>query len=202
LHETVQPLGPILKEADAYFMAESKLHDTALALGRILSAEGVPYAIAGALALAVHGRVRMTEDIDVLIRKEDLVRFKRAWLGRGYVEIAAGLKAIRDTERGVRIDFLLAGEFPGDGKPKPVAFPDPKVEPVVGDELKVLSLGTLIELKIASGMTARHRAQDHVDVVALVRARNLGRDYATELDEYVREKYLELWELAQVRDDY
>jgi hypothetical protein len=31
----------------------------------------------------------------------------------------------RDTERGVRVEFLVAGDFPGDGGPKPVAFPDP-----------------------------------------------------------------------------
>ena len=25
-----------------------------------------------------------------------------------------------------KINFLLAGDFPGDGKPKPVTFPDPR----------------------------------------------------------------------------
>jgi len=25
----------------------------------------------------------------------------------------------------VRIEFLVSGQYPGDGKPKPVAFPDP-----------------------------------------------------------------------------
>jgi len=198
----VQPLAPILKEADAYFLAGSKLHDAARALARILDAEGIPYAFAGALALAAHGRIRLTEAVDVLLKKDDLTRFKQKWLGRGYVEITPGLKAIRDTERAVKIDFLLAGDFPGDGKPKPVVFPDPLPELTVGDDLRVVSLKTLIELKLASGMTAPHRGQDLFDIVALIRARSLARDYAGELDEYVRGKYLELWELAQVRDDY
>ncbi len=71
-----QSLGPILRDADAYFMGQSKLHETARALARLLDEEGIPYAIAGALALAVHGRVRLTEDVDVLLRKEDLAAFK------------------------------------------------------------------------------------------------------------------------------
>src|SRR5260221_14390008 len=103
-----QSLGPILRDADANFMGQSKLHETARALARLLDEEGIPYAIAGALALAVHGRVRLTEDVDVLLRKEDLAAFKQKWLGRGYAEL----------------DFLLVGDFSGDGKPKPVAFPD------------------------------------------------------------------------------
>jgi hypothetical protein len=198
----VQPLAPILKEADAYFMAESKLHDAARSLARLFDEEGIPYAIAGALALAAHGRVRLTEDVDVLIRKDDLARFKQKWLGRGYVEITKGLKAVRDTQRSVKIDFLLAGEFPGDGLPKPVSFPDPIALPVEGGDLRVLPLDTLMELKLASGMTAPQRGQDLVDVTELIRVRKLPREHAEALAEYVRAKYLELWELAQIRDDY
>lgn len=52
---------------------------------------------------------------------------------------------------GVRIDFVIAGEFPGDGKPKPVAFPYPAEHLEPGSEIKVVDLKTLIELKLASG---------------------------------------------------
>ena len=90
----------------------------------------------------------------------------------------------------------------GDGKSKPVAFPEPSSENTTGETLRVLSLKTLIELKLASGMTAPHRGQDLVDVMELIRVRGLSRDYAQALDEYVRAKYSEMWELAQVRDDY
>jgi hypothetical protein len=197
-----QGLEPILREADDYFMGQSKLHEAARALARLLDDEGIPYLISGALALAAHGRVRLTEDVDVLLRREDLAAFKQKWLGRGYVEITPGLKAVRDTQRNVKVDFLLAGEFPGDGKPKPVVFPDPAKEDAIGEELRVLSLRTLIELKLAAGMTAPHRGQDLVDVMELIRVRGLSREYADSLNEYVRAKYLEQWQLAQVRDDY
>lgn len=197
-----QTVSQVLTKADAYFMGRSSLHDAARELARIFDQEGIPYAISGAVALGAHGRVRLTEDVDVLIRAGDLARFKEHWIGRGYVEVAPGRKAVRDTRNNVKIDFLITGEYPGDGKPKPVAFPDPATQAEESDGFRVLSLQTLLELKLASGMTAPHRGQDLVDVMELIRVRELPRDHADQLNEYVRGKYAELWELAQRSDDY
>ena len=58
----------------------------------------------------------------------------------------------------------------------------------------------LIELKLASGMTAPHRLKDLADVLELIRALALAESLAGELNPYVREKYLELWRAAQVTD--
>src|SRR5262245_6769255 len=135
-------LGRVLDDADDYFMKRSRLHEAARELARLFEADGIPYAIGGALALGVRGRRRLTEAVDVLIRPEDLAAFKRTWLGRGYVEVTPGLKAIRDSTRNVKIDFLLAGDYPGDGKPKPVSFPDPTTQPTEADGFRVLSLET------------------------------------------------------------
>ena len=63
-------------------------------------------------------------------------------------------------------------------------------------------MDTLIELKLASGTTAAHRGQDLVDVMELIRVHSLPIDHAERLHPWVREKYRELWQLAQVRDDY
>ena len=46
-----------------------------------------------------------------------------------------------------------SGGFPGDGKPKPVAFPDPAGASVDIGGIRYLSLEKLVELKLASGMT-------------------------------------------------
>jgi hypothetical protein len=81
--------------------------------------------------------VRLTEDVNILLRAEDLARFKQQWLGRGYVEIAPGRKAVRDTRNNVRIDFLITGDYPGDGKPKPVIFPDPATQVEQSDGFRV-----------------------------------------------------------------
>jgi len=187
----------VLREAEAFFGGRSNVHKAAEKIARTLDGLGVDYAIAGALAVNYHIRPRMTEDVDVLLTPEGLARFKDACLGRGYVEKFSGSRGVRDTENKVAIDFLLAGEYPGDGKAKPLRFPDPSTAGVEGDEYRVLSLRTLIELKIASGMTAPRRLRDLADVMDIIYAKVLPLSFADELDPYVRGKYRQLWRTAQ-----
>jgi hypothetical protein len=189
-----------LQDAEGFFMKEGKVYQAAVALAQRLDAHGIPYAIAGAMALGAHGYERMTTDVDVLVTREGLARFKQAHLGREYVEKFPGSKGMRDTENGVTIDILIAGEFPGDGRPKPVVFPEPTDAAVEGTRFRILTLPKLVELKLASGMTAPHRLKDLADVLELVRAAKLTSDFAGGLDPFVREKYLELWRAAQTED--
>jgi hypothetical protein len=189
-----------LENAERFFMKTGQVHQAALAIAQRLDAENIPYAIAGAMALGAHGYERVTSDVDVLLTREGLARLKQACLGRGYVDKFPGSKGVRDTEHGVSIDVLIAGEFPGDGLPKPVAFPDPATVAVDGERFRILSLPTLIELKLASGMTAPHRLKDLADVLELVRAAKLPAELTASLDPYVRDKYLELWRAAQTED--
>jgi hypothetical protein len=51
-------------------------------------------------------------------------------------------------------------------------------------------------------MTAPHRPRDLDDVIQLIRANRLSRNYSDQLNPYVRGKYVELWELAQRHDEY
>jgi hypothetical protein len=191
----------LLAEAEAYFMGKGGIHDAAAAIAERLAEAAIDYAIAGAIALGEHGFKRLTVDVDILIRREGLDRFKAEWLGRGYVEVRPGGKAVRDTINDVKIDFLLTGDFPGDGKPKPVAFPDPGEAAVAGARYRIVSLPRLIEMKLASGMTAPHRLQDLADVLRLIRATNLPSDFGAQLDPYVRDKFAELWLASRHPDD-
>lgn len=50
------------------------LYDELLSLVDALSSARVEYAICGGLALAIHGHPRMTTDIDLLVREEDLLK--------------------------------------------------------------------------------------------------------------------------------
>lgn len=189
-----------LENAERFFMKTGNVHQAALAIARRLDAAHIPYAIAGAMALGAHGYERVTSDVDVLLTRDGLATFKSTYLGRGYVEKFPGSKGVRDAENGVTIDILIAGEFPGDGLPKPVVFPDPAHVAVDGERFRILPLPTLIELKLASGMTAPHRLKDLADVLELVRAAKLPAELAARLNPYVRDKYLELWRAAQTED--
>jgi hypothetical protein len=186
-----------LERMGAYFMDTSPLQKAAADIARRLAEMGIDYAIAGALCLAAHGVVRATEDVDILITREGLDAFKARWLGRGYAELRPGGKGIRDTVHGVKIDFLISGDFPGDGKPKPVSFPLPGSAGTDAGRFRVLSLPRFLELKLASGMTAPHRLQDLADVLKLISTAKLPHDLADQLDPYVGDKYRELWTTAQ-----
>jgi hypothetical protein len=189
-----------LENAERFFMGTGKVHRAMLQLARRLDEERIPYVIAGAMALSAHGYERMTTDVDILLTREGLAKFKRAYLGRGYVEKFKGSNGLRDTENDVPIDVLIAGDFPGDGLPKPVAFPDPGAVSAEGDRFRILPLPTLVELKLASGMTAAHRLKDLADVLEIIRAVELPEAFADQLNPYVREKYRELWRAAQTPD--
>ena len=51
-------------------------------------------------------------------------------------------------------------------------------------------------------MTAAHRLQDLADVIQLIRVNALSKGYADQLHPYVREKFNELWQAAQISEDY
>jgi hypothetical protein len=170
-------------------------------LTRLLDQAGVPYAIVGAMALNQYGYERVTDDVDVLLTREGLEKFKSAWLGRGYVEKFAGSRGLRDTEHNVSIDVVIAGDYPGDGKPKSVRFPDPEVIALAGERVRLVPLETLIELKLASGLSAPHRLRDLADVLELIRIRELPAGFEMRLDASVRAKFCELWQAAQTRPD-
>ena len=182
-----------MDEGDRFFQGQDSVFKTLRKIAARLDSIGVPYAIAGAMALNAHGFRRLTVDVDILVTREDLSAIHAKLEGLGYVPPFTGSKNLRDTEHGVRVEFLIAGEFPGDGKPKPVAFPDPAKVGVEINGVRFLSLPSLVELKIASGMTNPGRLKDLADIQQLIQAANLPADFASELNPYVREKYLELW---------
>ena len=183
-----------LREAGAFFGKAGRLHETLRRLNNRLDAEAIAYALVGGLAVGEHGYVRMTEDIGILLTPAGLQRFQERLVGRGYLATHTGAtRSFRDSDSGVRIEILVTGEFPGDGKPKPVAFPDPADVTAVVDGMRVLKLPALIDLKLASGMSAPHRLRDLADVQDIIRARHLDERFAEQLHPSVRAAYLDLW---------
>src|SRR5439155_21066945 len=129
---------------------------------------------------------------DILVTAEGLEEIHRRLEGLGYVPPFAGSKNLRDAERGVRIEFLVTGRYPGDGKPKPVAFPSPDDASIEIEGIRCLRLDRLIELKLAAG-TAPGRRRDLADVQELIRILRLPAGFAIRLDASVRDLYAELW---------
>jgi hypothetical protein len=183
----------VVREADRLFQGEGRLRKTYDRLVKRLDELDVSYCLIGGYALILHGVRRFTEDIDILISSEGLAKLHGELVGRGYVRVAQGSRNLRDAETGVQIEFLITGEFPGDGKAKPVAFPDPQTVTESHEEgIRVIELKSLIELKLASGMTAKARLQDLADVQRLIQQHRLTSDFAERLHPFVRSQFLEL----------
>jgi hypothetical protein len=183
--------------ADDFFMKKGIVFETMRRLAQRLEAEGISYAVIGGMALAAHGYIRMTLDIDVLLTSEGLARFREKLVGRGYVaDFPGAAKSFRDSETNVKVEIITAGEFPGDGLPKPVCFPEPEGQTVKKDDVLAINLEKLIDLKLASGLSAAHRMRDLADVQDLMIAVNLPLELKDELDKSVRPKYQRIWEAA------
>jgi hypothetical protein len=191
-----------VRYCERFFMGQAEAQQALYNLTAILEAEGLPYAIIGAFALNEYGHRRVTVDVDVLMREEDLQEFKRRHLGKGYTERVVGTGKLLDTQLGVNVDVLSAGRYPGDDKPKPVAFPDPATTALRGERFALLPMPRFIEIKLASGMVAPHRAKDLVDVQELIKSAGLPIEAADQLHPWVRDKFRELWHLAQILDPF
>jgi len=186
------------EEARRYFMGEGILNKALARLTNDLETHGIDYAVIGATALFAHGYERLTVDIDLLMTPVGLQKFHDELVGLGYAPAFPGArKRLRSITFGVNIDVVTTGEYPGDGKPKPVSMPEPLKASVEIDGVKFVTLEKLIELKLASGISAADRLKDLADVQELIKIRKLDADFAAKLDPYVRTKYLELEEAVR-----
>lgn len=185
-----------LLEGSMHFEERSAVHQTLRNLTQALNELGVDYAVAGSMAMFMHGFRRFTEDVDILVTGEGLAKIHEALEGRGYVKLFAASKNLRDARTGVKIDFIISGQYPGDGKPGPISFPVPAAASKESDGIRFLDLVPLIELKLASGRAA-HRGRDLDDVQSLIQALSLPQDLAGSLDPSVRDSYLLKWQHAQ-----
>jgi len=183
-------------------MRQGNLNIALAKLTRDLKEHGIDYMVIGALALFEHGYARLTEDIDLVMTAEGLEVFHRELIGLGYLPAFQGAKKrLRSTTEGITIEVMITGEYPGDGKPKPVRIPDPAAASIEIEGVRFVNFEKLIELKLASGMTAPHRLKDLADVQELIKIRNLQKDFAEKLDPYVKNKFLELVESVENSKD-
>lgn len=142
-----------------------ELKDLTLALDAGL----VDYALCGGVALAIHGVPRATQDIDLLVRPEDLPRLREVARTCGFgleslpMDFASGITIQRFTKlidgQPLMLDALLVGG------PLAAAWEDRQVADIEGGRVHVVSQAGLIALKLAAG-----RPQDLADVQRLKEA--------------------------------
>jgi hypothetical protein len=136
------------------------IEDAVPAVRRLMHAAGLQFKIAGGIAVAHHGYVRTTDDVDVLVSAAEVDRLDAQLAAHGFVRERRS--RLRHTQTGTRVDLLLGGEpMPQPGRPD---YPLPQAVAGSPDDPEVLSLEALVTLKLYA-----RRHQDVADVVALLK---------------------------------
>jgi hypothetical protein len=165
---------------------------TLLKMAKRLRELDISYAVTGDLDMVFHGLEHSTHILELLVSRESLSEIHQRVTGLEFMSSTSGSKDIRDKANGVRVKFLITGDFPGDGRRKPVVHPDPIDASVEKDGIRWMKLPVLIDIKLASGMTNPAKLKDLADVQELIKELKLAANYAEELNPYVREKFEEL----------
>ncbi len=180
-----------------FFEKSAPVYQTMQRLTGQLRQAGIPYAVMGAMAVNAHGARRTTEDLDVLLTPQGLQQFRERFVGSAYDQVPNHSRRFTDRVNGVRVDILVTGHFPGREGPAPFAFPDPEAASEEIDQVRVVTLVQLIQLKLAA-----RRYYDFGDVAFLIRVHNLDESFADRLHPAVRQDYIECLEEKRREDEY
>jgi hypothetical protein len=165
--------------------SDSNIEKTLRKAVKVLALFRIPHYVCGGFAVQEHGYPRFTVDVDIVVPDVELAREKLAM--NGFKENPGSKMTVTDRETRVEIDLL-----PGGSKvdPGPLTFPVPTL---VSNKPQILTLQNLISLKLSTYIGCGvHRIQDYADVVKLIEANHLPRDY--DIDAKVREAYQKAWD--------
>lgn len=186
-----------LAEIDMFFAGRGEVQQTLRRLVKRLQKARIPYAVMGGLAVNAHGHQRLTKDVDVLLSPDGLAAFRRLHVPRDYEPVPGRPRRLVDRKNRGTVDVLLAGRFPGSGKPGPIAFPAPEQVRETIDKVDYLDLLTLIQLKLAA-----RRHQDFADVVNLIAVHDLDESFLDRLHPSVRRDFVECLEEKRREEAY
>jgi hypothetical protein len=186
-----------LKEIDMFFQGTDPVHQTMNRVAGELEKANIPYAVVGGMAVNAHRHRRTTDDLDILLTPEGFTEFRQRFIGRTFDTIPGRPRRFIDRDNAVTLDILVTGRFPGSGKPGPIAYPDPTAVRERIENIDVVNLPTLIELKLAA-----RRYQDFADVVSLIRVHQLDETFTDRLHASVRGDYIECLEEKRREDEY
>ncbi|MGA3123391.1 MAG: hypothetical protein ABSF69_21690 [Polyangiaceae bacterium] len=142
----------------------------------------VPHAIAGGMAVSVHGHPRMTADVDILVPSSALKSIQQ--LGKT-TPVSGFLSGVSVSVDGIDVAFLFLGEgLDSDDIRSPDHFAG----------LPVVRVEALVLMKLGAG-----RAQDTADIVHLLKAGKVPiAGVEKRLSEEEREHFKQVIEMARL----
>jgi hypothetical protein len=143
---------------------------------------GIPGVVIGGIAVVLHGHVRTTKDIDILLAPP-LEPLADLLVANGFTFDRRQKECVK---QGVVIHLVL---------PEQVGAPPSEMVDIEG--ITTVTLVDLISMKLRSGSTNLLRAQDLADVIGLIRHHRLTSRFARHLDTALRPAFRQLIRLLQ-----
>ena len=177
---------------DAEFLRESSgstnLEKTLRKALKILKLFDIPHYVCGGFAVQERGYPRFTVDVDIIVPD---VAFAIEKLSiNGFKQNPGSKMTVTDRETKIEVDLLPGGRKMDPG---PLTLPMPTN---VSDEPQLLSLEKLISAKLSTYIgRGIKRNRDLSDVVELIEANRLARDFGVEPQ--VRDEYHKVWDALQ-----
>ena len=171
-----------VREASRFLYGEGPVRQALARIAGKLETLGIPYAVAGGMAVVAHGYERTTVDVDVVVTAEGLQEVLGKLEGSEYGIVIPGGRQLRDTETGVRIDFIVSE-----------SYCDPIRSSSRMDGIRYVNLERLIEMKLIFGMAKPGRLKHLADVQELIKELGLKSEFEEKLHPYVRAMYAQLW---------
>jgi hypothetical protein len=165
--------------------AEAKPEEVALRLAALLPQRS---ALVGALAVAAHGYVRATDDVD-FVSPADPREIRRRLAAGGIESDIRGGDVLEGDLRSVVFGVVGGLRFDVLFPPVPIDWERTTLLPLGRGSLRVVDLDTLLRLKLRAG-----GPQDLIDVVQLVRRHPARREKALAVAEaYGQRERLATW---------
>ncbi len=158
------------------------LLDIAREVSHLMRAAGIPGVVIGGVAVVLHGYVRTTNDVDIVLQPP--------------LEPLADLL----TAHGFTFDRSRR-EFVKQGVPVQLVHPEQigalSSEAIEIEGITTVALADLLNMKLRSGSTNLLRAQDLADVIGLMRHHRLTSGFARHLDKALRPAFRKLVRMIQ-----
>jgi hypothetical protein len=169
------PMPPLsLEQGLLTLLGTGPILETAREISDLLRAKSIDGAIIGGVAVGLHGRLRATEDVNVLVTSDS------AMLGDSLRSAGFAYdESLREfSKRGVPVHIVTRTEV---GQ-RAFRFIDI-------DGIRTVSLADLINIKLRSGRDNILRARDLGDAVDLIRANQLMGDFTGQIDSDLRSDF-------------
>ena len=172
-------------------VGNENLWQVAMQCHRTMQMSNIPHSICGGVAVCLHGYQRNTADLDLIILRSDAEAVRSALQNIGLTW--DNKQAEFRSENGIPVQFLYAGDRAGKNSVISVPRPEGEDNVEIVEQLPVLRLSRLIEMKIACGLgNLRRTHKDLADVVELIAIRGLNSSFARHLHKSVRPTFREL----------